>query len=64
MSISLQAFDIDFKSSRDHSKWAVAIEGKVNQTWTCIGDINRAVSMDLLYTKKPYILEGNLTPIT
>ncbi|XP_050460084.1 plancitoxin-1 [Cataglyphis hispanica] len=42
VSISLQKFDIDFKSSRDHSKWAVAIEGKVNQTWTCIGDINRA----------------------
>ncbi|XP_070152127.1 plancitoxin-1 isoform X3 [Polyergus mexicanus] len=42
VSISLQAFDIDFKSSRDHSKWAVAIEGKANQTWICIGDINRA----------------------
>lgn len=41
-SISMQAFDIDFKNTRDHSKWAVTVAGKANQTWTCIGDINRA----------------------
>ncbi|XP_012216163.2 plancitoxin-1 [Linepithema humile] len=48
MSIRLNAVDIDFKSSRDHSKWAVTVEGKTNRTWTCIGDINRA---DTQYTR-------------
>ncbi|XP_024875742.1 plancitoxin-1 [Temnothorax curvispinosus] len=42
MSIHLKPVDIDFKSSHDHSKWAVAVEGKANRTWVCIGDINRA----------------------
>ncbi|EZA50029.1 hypothetical protein DMN91_006039 [Ooceraea biroi] len=41
-SIYLKGVDVDFKSSRDHSKWAVSVEGKQNKTWTCIGDINRA----------------------
>ncbi|XP_018397926.1 PREDICTED: plancitoxin-1 isoform X2 [Cyphomyrmex costatus] len=42
VSINLASVNIDFKSSRDHSKWAVAVQGKTNKTWTCIGDINRA----------------------
>ncbi|XP_018051926.1 PREDICTED: plancitoxin-1 [Atta colombica] len=42
ITINLASVNIDFKSSRDHSKWAVAVEGKANRTWTCIGDINRA----------------------
>lgn len=42
VSIHLKSVDIDFTSSRDHSKWAVAVDGKNNRTWTCIGDINRA----------------------
>ncbi|EGI64312.1 Deoxyribonuclease-2-beta [Acromyrmex echinatior] len=43
ISINLAPVNIDFKSSRDHSKWVVAVQGKANRTWTCIGDINRAV---------------------
>lgn len=48
VSIHLNPTDIDFKSSHDHSKWAVAVDGKTNKTWTCIGDINRA---DTQYTR-------------
>ncbi|XP_020291950.1 plancitoxin-1 [Pseudomyrmex gracilis] len=42
MSIYLKEVDINFKSSRDHSKWAVTVDNKANKTWTCVGDINRA----------------------
>ncbi|XP_011871792.1 PREDICTED: plancitoxin-1 [Vollenhovia emeryi] len=49
MSIHLDVVDVDFSSSRDHSKWAVAVDGKKgNRTWVCIGDINRA---DTQYTR-------------
>ncbi|KAH0948837.1 hypothetical protein HN011_011663 [Eciton burchellii] len=41
-SIHLKEVDLDFKSSHDHSKWAVSVDGKVNKTWVCVGDINRA----------------------
>jgi len=47
-SIHLKEVDLDFKSSHDHSKWAVSVDGKVNKTWVCVGDINRAVSIHLL----------------
>lgn len=42
INLDVNQLDINFKSSRDHSKWAVAVENKINQTWVCIGDINRA----------------------
>ncbi|XP_058795768.1 plancitoxin-1 [Phymastichus coffea] len=41
-SISLTEAKVHFKSSHDHSKWAVAIDGKQKATWVCVGDINRA----------------------
>jgi len=47
-SIYLKEIDLNFKSSHDHSKWAVSVNGKVNKTWICVGDINRAVSMHFL----------------
>lgn len=43
-SISLSEAKVQFKSSHDHSKWAVASDGKNKNSWVCVGDINRAVS--------------------
>lgn len=31
-----------YETSNDHSKWVIT--GKSSTPWTCIGDINRAVS--------------------
>ncbi|XP_011163300.2 deoxyribonuclease-2-alpha [Solenopsis invicta] len=47
-SIEVPTIDVGFTSSRDHSKWAVAVEGKANRSWVCVGDINRA---DTQYTR-------------
>ncbi|XP_012152333.1 deoxyribonuclease II [Megachile rotundata] len=41
-SLNLKAADVDFSSSRDHSKWAITVKNKTNHHWVCIGDINRA----------------------
>lgn len=49
MSIHLKEIDINFKSSRDHSKWAVAVDDKANKTWICVGDINRAVREHIFF---------------
>ncbi|XP_003424114.1 plancitoxin-1 [Nasonia vitripennis] len=40
--ISLQKANVEFHSSRDHSKWAVSADEKKKAHWVCIGDINRA----------------------
>jgi len=37
-SVTLNADNIRFKSTEDHSKWAAAYKD-----WVCIGDINRMV---------------------
>ncbi|KAK2584782.1 hypothetical protein KPH14_007101 [Odynerus spinipes] len=39
-SIKLQA--ANFASSQDHSKWVVTETSKRNNSWICVGDINRA----------------------
>ncbi|XP_043467775.1 plancitoxin-1 [Leptopilina heterotoma] len=41
-SVYLKEVDLNFNSSHDHSKWAVASENKSNSNWVCVGDINRA----------------------
>lgn len=42
-SISLKTANVEFHSSRDHSKWAVSADEKKKAYWVCVGDINRAV---------------------
>jgi hypothetical protein len=43
-SVTLNAEDIRFKSTEDHSKWATAYDDhNVAKDWVCIGDINRMV---------------------
>ncbi|XP_063974026.1 plancitoxin-1-like [Diachasmimorpha longicaudata] len=41
-SILLEAANIQFSSTLDHSKWAVTASNRNNKNWICIGDINRA----------------------
>lgn len=41
-SVYLKEVELNFNSSHDHSKWAVAAESKPNKNWVCVGDINRA----------------------
>ena len=50
LSIKDAETSVSFKETHDHSKWAVTTDldtGK-EQTWICIGDINRAVSSSRL----------------
>jgi hypothetical protein len=43
-SVTLNAENVRFKSTEDHSKWATAYkENNVANDWVCIGDINRMV---------------------
>lgn len=37
-----------FKSSKDHSKWVIASNSLV--PWTCVGDVNRAVSLSIMFS--------------
>lgn len=43
-SINFAEANVVFKTSRDHSKWAVSNSANSNRNWVCVGDINRAVS--------------------
>ncbi|XP_076380498.1 deoxyribonuclease II [Megalopta genalis] len=47
-SLTLEAANIEFSSSRDHSKWAITVTNKTTTHVTCVGDINRA---DTQYTR-------------
>ncbi|XP_008547122.1 plancitoxin-1 [Microplitis demolitor] len=40
-SITLNSANVNFRNSRDHSKWAVAQNNRKNRNWVCVGDINR-----------------------
>lgn len=43
-----------FSSHSDHSKWAIANDGK--EPWVCVADINRMVSYDYVnYTIRLHI---------
>ncbi|KAL2726798.1 plancitoxin-1 [Vespula squamosa] len=63
-SVKLQAANIQFTSTQDHSKWVVTMDNKKNKSWVCIGDINRAntqynrgggtVCLNLFYLWKNY----------
>lgn len=41
--ISIKDRDMFYRSSKDHSKWAIG----THEVWTCIGDINRAVRLSI-----------------
>lgn len=50
-SLSMKNIDglkTQYDSSKDHSKWVITDTSSV--PWTCIGDINRAVSCSSLMT--------------
>lgn len=55
-SVKLQAANIQFESTQDHSKWVVTMNNKKNKSWVCIGDINRAVNISTIIYK--YIFAG------
>lgn len=42
-SVSMNSFNSSFKTTVDHSKWAVTASNNNSVKWICIGDINRAV---------------------
>jgi hypothetical protein len=45
-SVTLNAENVRFKSTEDHSKWATAYkDNNTAKDWVCIGDINRMVRM-------------------
>jgi hypothetical protein len=45
-SVSLNAANIHFKSTEDHSKWVTAYKDyNTAKDWVCVGDINRMVSI-------------------
>ncbi|CAK9810420.1 unnamed protein product [Anthophora plagiata] len=41
-SLKFEAANVDYTSTRDHSKWAITVNQKSDSRWVCIGDINRA----------------------
>ncbi|XP_043253763.1 plancitoxin-1 [Colletes gigas] len=41
-SLVLEAANVDFSSSRDHSKWSITVTNKTDVHWVCVADINRA----------------------
>jgi hypothetical protein len=54
-SVTLNADNIRFKSTEDHSKWAAAYKD-----WVCIGDINRMVCVTYIVYRYKFHVQKNL----
>jgi len=57
LSVTLNADNVRFKSTEDHSKWAAAYKD-----WVCIGDINRMVRITSIVCRYKFYASKELGP--